>query len=576
VNNNSFIKYCRNIFMSKPDEKLKPQGRRMRHYAPTKILILVGCWLLVIGTSTAQTPTIEERLAQMTLRQKIGQMFMVTFYGRPLNEPARTLIADWQPGFVALFPSNLGTPEQVTRLTNAIQETLIGAGAPPAFIAVDQEGGIIAHLKDGFTTFPVPMLITATQNPTLAYQYGAGIAAELRAVGINMNFAPVADLYTNRNNPIIGRRSFGSDPQQVNPILTAVIQGMQDSGVLATVKHFPGHGDTNEDSHTALPVIQDNREALLQQEFAPFAAAMAADVGMVMVAHIWYPALEPTENLPASLSPTIVTDILRAELQYTGLTMPDAMDMDAIDTVYSPAEAALLAVQAGQDVIVLGAHVSPQNHVAAMAAVLAAVEDGTIPEAQIDAAVRRILAAKERFGVFAWQPLDPATAAERVPLEQNAALLNEVFQAAVTVVYDDAALLPAAGDTAVIYFGAQPSLWQACNRREGLTPFAVSNTPSGGEISGAVWAAQQASKVIVFTQDAETNLQQQALIQALPLEKTVVVALESPFDLLSLPRPAAYVVTYSPLRPAYAAVCAVLFGDAPALGTLIVDLTPTN
>jgi len=522
----------------------------------------------------AQDAAPDNLLANMTLEQKVGQMFMFTFYGRPMNEQARIVLTTWQPGFIGLFPSNLGTPEQITRLTNDVQKTLIEADGLPAFIGVDQEGGIIAHLKEGFTTWPVPMLLTATQDQDLAYAIGAGMASEMIAVGINMDFAPVADLNTNRLNPIIGRRSYGTDAALVRPILSALIKGMQGAGVLATAKHFPGHGDSSADSHVEMPVINLDLKRLEDVELKPFAAAMDANVGAIMVAHIWYPSLDATQNMPASLSHKIVTDLLRGQLGYTGLIMPDAMDMDAIDTVYTTSEAALAAVKAGHDVIIPGAHISPQAHMAAMQAVVDAVRAGDIPESRIDDSVRRILAAKARFGVLDWQSLDAGTAAQRMPTAQNAVLITRLFQEGVTVVRDVKKIVPLQGTVGIVYPGTQPSLWTACNRREGVKPLAVTGSPNGQDISGAVWLAGQVDHIVVFTLDAETNAAQQALVQALPPEKTVVVALQSPYDALVLPETAAYVVTYSPLKPAYDAVCGVLFGDYPARGQMAVSLEP--
>lgn len=523
-------------------------------------------------TVTAQDAAPDNLLANMTLEQKVGQMFMYTFYGRPMNEPARIVLQTWQPGFIGLFPSNLGTPEQVTNLTNDVQQTLIDAGGLPAFIGVDQEGGLIAHLKEGFTVWPVPMLLTATQNEELAYGVGAGMAGEMIAVGINMNFAPVADLNTNRFNPIIGRRSFGSYASLVRPILSAYIKGMQGAGVFATAKHFPGHGDTSADSHTELPVVNWDLARLESVELKPFAAAMDAGVGGIMVAHIWYPALDPTPNQPASLSKAIVTTLVRDQLGYTGLVMPDAMDMDAIDTVYSASEAAIAAINAGHDVVIPGAHISPEAHIEAMQGVVDAIRSGDILESRIDDSVRRILAAKARFGVLEWQKLDAGTAAQRLPTAQNAELINRVFREGVTVVRDPNGLVPLQGTVGIVYPGTQPSLWTACNRREGVKPLAINVSPSGQDIGGAVWLAGQVDHIVVFTVDAETSSEQEALVAALPPEKTIVVALQSPYDVLVMPDIAAYVVTYSPLKPAYDAACGVLFGDYPAVGQMAVSL----
>jgi len=532
--------------------------------------------LLALSLPAQAQSRIDTLLEAMSLRDKVGQMFMMSFYSQPLNQPARSLIEEWRPGAFALFPSNLGDPASIARLTNDLQSTLQAGGAPPAFIGVDQEGGIIGHLQEqpGFTRLPVPMLVTATGDTQLAYAYGQATAREMRAVGLNLNFAPVADLLTNRANPIIGRRSWGSFPEQVGPMVTAYAQGLQAQGVLATLKHFPGHGDTNEDSHTSLPLISLPLSRLQTVEFAPFQQAFAGGAGAVMVAHVHYSALDDVANRPASLSPHVVTDLLRETMGFRGISMPDAMDMDAIDTVYSPAEAARLAVLAGHDLIVLGAHVSPDNHRAAMQRVLAMVEEGEINEARLDSSVRRILEAKERLGVLDWQPLEPTQAAANVPLDDTAALVDTLFLRGLALAHDERGALAAIQDgapTAYIYPASRPNLWRACQGLPHLRPLGVSNSPAGQEVAWAVSAAQQAEWVVAFTQNADTDPTQQRFIEALPAEKTLLIALWSPYDLLALPRTAAALLGYSPLPPIEGAVCAVLGGQAPQ-GQVVVDL----
>jgi len=531
--------------------------------------------LLALSLSAQAQSRVDALLASMSLRDKVGQMFMMSFFGQPLNQPARALIQDWRPGAFALFKSNLGDPATIARLTNDLQSTLAGVGAPPAFIGVDQEGGIIGHLQEqpGFTRLPVPTLITATADPSLAYAYGQAVAREVRAVGINMNFAPVADLLTNRRNPIIGRRSWGSFADQVGPMIAAYAQGLQAEGVLATVKHFPGHGDTSEDSHTTMPIIRHDLARLERVEFAPFQQAIDAGAGAVMVAHIHYIALDE-EARPASLSPRVVTELLRQQMGFTGIAMPDAMDMDAIDTVYSPAEAARQAVLAGHDLIVLGAHVSPDSHRAAMQRVLAMVEQGEISEARLDDSVRRILEAKERLGVLDWQPLEPAQAAANVPLSETAALLDRLFLRGLALAHDERGALAAiqgGASTAYLYPASRPNLWRACQSLSHLRPLGVSISPSGQEVDWAVSLARQTEWVVAFTQNAETDPAQQRFIAALPADKTLLIALWSPYDLLALPRTAAAMLGYSPLPPIEGAVCAILSGEKPQ-GQVVIDL----
>lgn len=535
---------------------------------------LLLSWVVLLFTLpvvTAQTD-IDSLLAAMPLRDKVAQMFMSSFYGQPLNEPARDFIATYKPGAVALFPSNLGAPRDVATLTNDIQHTLTENGALPAFIAVDQEGGIIAHLEDGFTRYPVMMLLAATQDNQLAYKVGEAFAYEMSAVGVNMNLAPVADLHTNRDNPIIGRRSFGTFPELVSPIVAAFTEGMQSGGVMATGKHFPGHGDTAQDSHVTLPVVGLSRERLQSVELEPFRRLIAADVGAIMVGHLVIPSLQTDTTLPASLSPEIVTGLLREELGYDGIIMTDALDMDAIDLRFSPAQAAVQAVKAGNDLIAIGAHVSFENQAAAIEAVTDAVANGIIDEAQIDASVRRILQAKATYGVLDYVPVDAETAARRIQEAEHEALIQKMFNSGTTLVYDNSDAIPLNGDdTLVIYPASQPSLWNACSTY-GATPLGVTAEPTADEIAWAASLAQRHEHVVVFTQSADASAGQQALVAALPPEKTLVVALWSPYDIEVLPPVSAYLVTYSPLRPSYPAACGILFGDISARGTLAVAL----
>lgn len=514
---------------------------------------------------------VESELARLTLRQKVAQMFVFTFYGSPPNQPAIEFLREWQPGAVALLPSNLGDPAQIARLTNTLQQTSLDAGGLPLLVAVDQEGGIIAHLEDGFTRWPVPTLLTATADADLAYRVGRAFASEMRAVGVNMNLAPVADLLTNPANPIIGRRAFGADGEQVGPIVTAFSQGLQAGGVLATAKHFPGHGDTDADSHVTLPVITHDRQRLDAIELAPFRALITADVAAIMVAHVVYTALDPEPARPASLSSAIVSDLLRAQMGYEGLILPDALDMDAIDTVYSPVEAALASVQAGHDLILTGAHVSPQSQADAIQAVIDAVEAGEIDEMRIDDSVRRILTTKARFDLLDWEPIVVPRGTQVSTQSGGEALVSEMFAKGITIAHGGV-YLPAPPDSLLIYPASQPSLWRACDAAGHFVPLGVSDRPTSEEIAWAASAAERAPLVITFTRDAANNPAQRALVEQLPAEKTLVVALQSPFDIEVLPTTAAHLLTYSPLPAAYEPLCAILAGTRQAVGQLVVDL----
>lgn len=540
-----------------------------------RLALLLILLLSLSLNGRAQTDRVDALMAQLSLKQRVAQLFLVGIYGNPLNAPSRDFLREWQPGGAVLFVSNVGTPQSVTALTNSWQQTILDAGGVPLFIATDQEGGQIARLKDGFTTWPVPMLLTASGDLDIAQRVGTAMASELRAVGINMNLAPVADLYTNLRNPIIGRRSFGSDPTLTGRMLAATVRGLQAGGVMATAKHFPGHGDTDSDSHTSLPVVSHPRDSLERIELEPFRWTISAGVESIMVAHIWYPAFDPQGETPASLSSEIVTGLLRGDMGFQGLIMTDAIEMDAIDTRFSYGEASIRAIQAGVDIVAFGAHLSPNAQAAAMQAVLDAVNAGTLTESRIDESVRRVLSAKARYGVLDWQPLDVDSAVSRINSLGHAELVDELFHAGVTVAYDNAGMIPVStgSSVAVIYPGTRPAIRAAC---EPLHPnirwVTVGDTPTQEHISAAVYAASVTDRAIVFTQNAEIISAQQALVNALPADKTIAVALFSPYDWQAFPDVGAYVTTYSPLEPAVPAACDVLFGASPARGELPVAL----
>lgn len=519
-----------------------------------KIILLVGVVLLLFPVH-AQS----DRVATMTLQQKVAQLFMVNLYGPILTEAGRDVLVNWQPGAVVLMGNNVGTPQNIARLTNAYQQTIVDSGGPPLFIATDQEGGTIARLRDGFTEWPVPMLLTAADNSDLAAQVGVGMARELLAVGVNMNLAPVADLFTNPDNPIIGRRSPGRDPEQVGRTLSAFVDGMQSAEVMATLKHFPGHGDTSEDSHLTLPVVPHDRDRLMQVELVPFRQALAA--GAVMVGHLWLPEFDPDYPLPASLSAPVVTGLLRDDLGYDGIVITDALDMDAIDTVYTVGEAAVLALQAGVDMVIAGPNIGEPAQIRAMEAVVDAVEQGRLSEARIDTSVRRILAAKAAFGVLDWEPIDPQSALVAMHRAENAALVAALFDAGTSVIQDSADLLPLRRMETIglIYPANRSQVVRDCEVEDfTIRRLAVSDTPTVDDITAAANLSVFVDKIVVF--DPESML-----LAMLSAEKTIAVTLQYPVD---LPEVSTVLTTYSPLDPAITSACGILFGQQPAVGVL--------
>ena len=522
-------------------------------------LLLCLLWLALV--CLADDDSVPSLMAEMSLRSKVSQLFMVSFYGKSLSWDEAAFLREIKPGAAVLFRKNIESPAQVTRLINDWQREATADGGLPMLIAVDQEGGRVQHLRSGFTALPSPLVLTAAADADLATRVGAAVAAELRAVGVNMNLAPVADLLTNRDNPVIRRRSFGGAPAQVNPIIAAYIRGLQGGGVAATAKHFPGHGSTAEDSHLELPELAADLDTLRSLELSPFRAAIDAGVDVIMVGHLWLSAVD-AEPLPASLSRAVVAGLLRGELGFEGLIMTDALDMDAIDKVYGYAEASILALGAGVDLIAIGAHVGTRTIRRAIDAVVAAVADGRLSQERIDESVTRVLTLKRRRGLLGWTPADPATVAMRLNLAAHGELVAQLMQRGLTA-WDPQGRLPLTGETLIIYPGGRPRIAEACDA-PGVRFLAVSQSPTESEI--ALAAAGRAENIVVFTLDPGNNRQLDKLISALPRESLILAALWEPPRYSELSHYGAALMSYDPIWPAERVACQALLGEREATG----------
>lgn len=327
---------------------------------------------------------------ELTSREKIGQLFMVGFLGTSVTPELASFIKEYKPGGVILFSRNLESVEQIVELTNDLQRC---SPKSPLLISIDQEGGRVSRLPKGFTIFPPCELLGRCNSSELAYAAAATIAKELKAVGINMNMAPVLDVNSNPDNPVIGDRAFGSTPEVVGEMGLVTAAGLQDNRVVACGKHFPGHGDTNADSHKELPVVEASRERLEAVEFPPFRRATAAGVATMMTAHVLYKALD--ERIPATLSPAVITNLLREEMRYDGVVLTDDLEMHAIVDHYGPGDAAVRALLAGCDVLLICK--DRDREIAAFEAVEQAVSSGTIESARLNQSVARIQRVKQRF-----------------------------------------------------------------------------------------------------------------------------------------------------------------------------------
>lgn len=367
---------------------------------------------------------IDEKISNMTLDEKIGQMLMLEFRNwedengelkevTELNDDIKNAISKYKIGGVILFAENVRDTEQTTKLTHNIQKAAIESGLDPLLISIDQEGGIVVRLGTG-TSLPGNMALGASRDKKLAYEYGKIIAEEIKALGINVNLAPVMDTNNNPNNPVIGLRSISSDPNLVGELGSEVVKGLQDNGVSAAIKHFPGHGDTATDSHLGLPVVDKSYEEVKNLELIPFDKAAKEGVDMIMTAHISYPQLEKDTvisqkdgsviGIPATLSDDIITGIIRKKMNYDGIVITDAMKMQAIADHFGEEEAVIMAIRAGVDIPLMPALLQKNEDLLKLDSIInrikSEIELGNISENQLNNSVYRILDLKYRRGIL--------------------------------------------------------------------------------------------------------------------------------------------------------------------------------
>ena len=425
---------------------------------------------------------VTKTLAKMTLDEKIGQLIFTSFNAAYMSTDSeefdhlRHLVRDLKVGGIHVFGSAEALPQVMlnpvwgggpaarkgdpyaaaTTLNRLQSESEI-----PLLTSGDFEGGA-AYILNGATRLPRAMVIGATGDEQMAFKAGVVAATEARAVGVNIDFYPVVDVNNNPRNPIINLRSFGEDPAFVSKMAVAYIKGIQSTGAFATAKHFPGHGDTNVDTHLGLAVINHPRERLDQVELVPFKAAIAAGVDAVMSSHIVLPSLDPTPGIPATLSRPILTGLLRNELKFNGLIFTDSMTMDAISKMFSHDKAAAMAVKAGVDFVL---H-SPDDD-AAFKGIKAAVAAGEIGESQINASVERILRAKARLGLHLNRQVDVAAIAEKFGTRANAQVAQEINDRGLTLIKDERSHVPLAAlrDANLVYLSV---LDYASGWREGI------------------------------------------------------------------------------------------------------------
>ncbi len=540
----------------------------------------------IVATTPKGMSQVDALLSRLTLEQKVGQLMMIDVAGLTFDEGLREMLEKHQVGGVIFFARNVESPAQVAQLTNELQTSALKGSGIGLFVAIDQEGGRVARLtaNKGFTEFPGAMALSAAaSNQARAadqvHQVGEAMAVEMRAVGINTDFAPDLDVNNNPANPVIGVRSFGSDPQRVAALGTAFIDGLQGKGVLAFGKHFPGHGDTGTDSHLDLPVVKHSRARLEVVEFVPFKAAIAANAAGIMSAHISFPTIDDTPGLPATLSAKVLTGLLRDELRFTGLIATDSLEMGALGrSGFPPPCAAARALQSGADLLLFNS--GHKVHQAVIAEIIAEVRDGTIPLSRLNDAVRHVLRAKERFGLLQPQPVDSARATEVCGSAEHRALAAKLSAASITLLRDNVARLPLAKGVVPIVV-AVPSAAKLTGLIGGIE-VRISENPSERETAEAMAAVAThpgAPVVITLSGAASLHLQAELARKLIATGAPIILAaVREPYDLIALATPTGaasaptLIASYGANPPALEALAAVLRGAAKPAGHLPVDL----
>lgn len=547
---------------------------------------IVGAVPAAAQTATATTDRVTAMLESMTLRQKVGQVFMSRIYGDRASSPGKRhkasnrrylgvadaveLMRRYHVGSIVYFgwAGNFGDAQQVAALSNGIQAAARDAGDAPVLISTDQEHGSVRRLGPPAVLFPGAMAIGATNDPELARAAARVTGAELRAVGIRQNLAPVADVNIDPSNPVIGIRAFGSQPDQVATMVSAQVSGLQDdAGVAATAKHFPGHGDTDIDSHVGLPVVGTRASSWRSVEARPFQAAIEAGVDVIMTAHIVVPALDRSRR-PATLSKPILTGILREELGFDGVIMTDSLTMAAVRKRWGDDRVPVLALKAGVDVLA-----DPPDLGTAYNAVLKAVRNGELGEDRIDRSVERVLRLKERLGLLDDPSVDEDTVLEQLGSEEHKLVSRLVADGGITVLRRREGWLPLPSNWSVVLTGWNDSAVRqlpdrlATDGRTVVTRW-TRDDPRRSEIRSALKAARNHDITFVFTGHLAAFPRQRELVRTLLKSggRVVIVSTQSPYDVAWFPSAPGHILTYGTVPVAMRSLAKIVNGEVGASG----------
>ncbi|WP_262058011.1 glycoside hydrolase family 3 protein [Streptomyces sp. STR69] len=556
---------------------------------------------LAVGTPAhADDTALRSLISRMPLEEKAGQLFVTRVYGHSATAPDRAdadanlselgvrtaaeLIAKYRVGGIIYFSwaHNTRDPHQIADLSNGIQQASLGLPRGlPVLIATDQEHGAVCRIGKPATLFPGAMALGAGGSRADARAVGRISGAELRAMGVNQDYSPDADVNVNPANPIIGVRSFGADPDAVAGLVAAEVTGYQASRVAATAKHFPGHGDTAVDSHTGFPVITHSRELWGKLDAVPFRAAVKAGIDAIMTAHLKVPALDDSGD-PATLSHPIVTGVLRGELGYDGVVVTDSLGMAGVRQKYGDDRVPVLALKAGVDQLL-----DPPSLDIAWNAVIKAVRNGELTEARLDESVLRVLRLKARLGLFEEPYVSRAGVDLVVGSAEHLATADRIAERTTTLLVNRAGLLPLSRRTHgnLLVVGADPAspsgttgpptgALAAALRELGfiVTVLSTGTAPSADTVAKAVAAARAVDAVVVATYNVTAADPQKTLVeQLIPTGTPVVaVAVRNPYDVAQLPTVPAYLASYSWTDVELRAAARVIAGRVTPRGKLPV------
>lgn len=544
-----------------------------------------------------------EIMAGMTMEEKVGQMFMLDFRKyqgttvTEINEDITATIRKYTPGGIILFEENTVDALQTGRL---IEDFQWNSPKIPLFMAVDQEGGIVTRMKYA-TTMPGNMALGAAGDERLTYRVAKTIGKELKALGFNLNFAPVIDVNNNPDNPIIGVRSFGDNPELVIRLGLKFIKGLNDAGIISAVKHFPGHGDTGVDSHMDLPTIAHDMERLESVEFKPYYAMIDHQVDMIMTAHIIFPAIEEGPEIPATLSSKCLTGLLRERMGFQGVIITDALEMKAITKRYSQSQAAEMAIMAGADILLM-----PRDIDTTIPYIVDQVRKGIIPPARIEASVKRILALKQKRGILGREKQNPAqglrtNALKIVGSSAGAGLEKKAAGQAVTLVKNINRILPfrLVNSQRVIFFAPSAKGLETIESAiraviPGISTHTRLITGFNYENQRSLTveqkrAVKEGDYIILFTRTvtAQDMATQSCFIAAYAQElvayantidkKLAAVAIRNPYDIQFIPEVKAYLAAYSDWDGGgVEAALRTIFGGINPVGKLPVALPDKN